>query len=47
MLKDPAGNIIETPEELFTRVAENISLADSRYGGNPKEIQKIFYDEMG
>jgi len=46
LLKDPAGNIIETPEELFHRVAENISLAEPKYGGNPKETENMFYDFM-
>ncbi|MBD3361914.1 vitamin B12-dependent ribonucleotide reductase [Candidatus Woesearchaeota archaeon] len=46
LLKDPEGNIIETPEELFHRVAENISLADERYGGKPEKTEKIFYEEI-
>ncbi|MBW3017982.1 vitamin B12-dependent ribonucleotide reductase [Candidatus Woesearchaeota archaeon] len=46
LLKDPAGNLIETPEELFQRVAENISLADRKYGLEPKESEKIFYKEI-
>ena len=46
LLKDPAGNLTETPEELFRRVAENISLADEKYGGKPEDAEKIFYDEM-
>ncbi|MBW2985987.1 vitamin B12-dependent ribonucleotide reductase [Candidatus Woesearchaeota archaeon] len=46
LLKDPVGNIIETPEELFHRVAENISLAEPKYGGNAKEIENKFYDFM-
>ncbi len=46
LLKDPEGNIIETPEELFHRIAENISLADGRYGGDPQDTEKIFYEEM-
>jgi len=46
LLKDPAGNIIETPEELFSRVAENISLADQKYGGDPKDAEKKFFREI-
>ncbi|MBN1644956.1 vitamin B12-dependent ribonucleotide reductase [Candidatus Woesearchaeota archaeon] len=46
LLKDPAGNIIETPEELFRRVAENISLAETKYGGSPEEAEEVFYQEM-
>src|SRR5271157_6122519 len=29
--KDPQGNIVETPEELFRRVAKNIAQADRFY----------------
>lgn len=32
--KDNAGNIIETPEEMFCLVAGNIALADSKYKNN-------------
>ncbi|MBW3004798.1 vitamin B12-dependent ribonucleotide reductase [Candidatus Woesearchaeota archaeon] len=46
LLKDPAGNIIETPEELFRRVSENVSLADRKYGGDPKEAEEKFYEEI-
>ena len=46
LLKDPAGNIIETPEELFHRVAENISLADKKYGGDPEKAEEEFYEAM-
>ncbi|MBW2973049.1 vitamin B12-dependent ribonucleotide reductase [Candidatus Woesearchaeota archaeon] len=46
LLKDPAGNIIETPEELFHRVAENISLAERKYGGDLKKAEEEFYNAM-
>ncbi|MBD3303921.1 vitamin B12-dependent ribonucleotide reductase [Candidatus Woesearchaeota archaeon] len=46
LLKDPAGNIIETPEELFSRVAENISLAEPKYGGDAKKTEDAFYEAM-
>jgi ribonucleoside-diphosphate reductase alpha chain len=36
--KDEQGKVIETPEELFLRVAEAISAADKLYGKNPNEI---------
>ena len=47
--KDEEGRIIETPEELFRRVASAIALADRGYGKNEKEIQKLendFYSIM-
>ena len=29
--KDPSGKVIEKPEDLFKRVANNIALADAKY----------------
>ena len=46
LLKDPVGTIIETPEELFHRIAENISLAEPKYGGNSKKVEDAFYEFM-
>lgn len=36
--KDEAGNIIETPEELFWRVAYTVALAEKKYGANDDEV---------
>jgi len=47
--KDKNGKVIETPEELFWRVAEVISSADKDYGATESEIQKTteeFYEMM-
>jgi ribonucleoside-diphosphate reductase alpha chain len=33
LAKDDAGNLIETPEELFRRVARNVAEAEGRYTG--------------
>ena len=33
LLKDASGKIIETPEEMFMRVARNIARAEKAYGG--------------
>ncbi len=48
LAKDDNGKICETPEELFARVAINISLADLKY--NPKadirKLAKEFYELM-
>jgi ribonucleoside-diphosphate reductase alpha chain len=47
--KNENGEIIETPEQMFTRIAKNISQADSNYGATPEQIaetSKRFYDLM-
>ena len=47
LLKDPDGNIIETPNEMFRRVAKNIASADKNYGAsNVKELEEEFYKIM-
>jgi ribonucleoside-diphosphate reductase alpha chain len=47
--KDPQGNVVETPEELFRRVAKNIAQADRFY--HPEidlpPIEDEFYSLMG
>ncbi|HMK51308.1 MAG TPA: vitamin B12-dependent ribonucleotide reductase [Thermodesulfobacteriota bacterium] len=47
--KDPQGNVVETPEELFRRVAKNIAQADRFY--HPETdlfpIEDEFYSLMG
>ena len=47
--KDENGNIIETPEELFRRVADAIAAADSLYAKSAEEAKKTsdkFYKMM-
>lgn len=46
LLKDEEGNVIETPDEMFRRVAKTIALAESFYGGNPDEWEEKFYALM-
>jgi ribonucleoside-diphosphate reductase alpha chain len=46
LLKDEMERIIETPARLFTRVAEATAKIDEKYGEEPKESEKIFYDMM-
>ena len=40
-MKDEAGKIIETPEQLFLRVASAIASADKLYGKSESEIDKL------
>jgi len=47
--KDKNGNVIETPEELFLRVANTIAKAELNYSNgeeNYKKYKKLFYNMM-
>ena len=49
LAKDESGKVIETPGELFRRVARYIAQADENYGKDKEEIKKIednFYKIM-
>jgi ribonucleoside-diphosphate reductase alpha chain len=47
LLKDGKGNVIETPNDLFRRVAKNIAQADLKYGAkDTKETEEKFYNLM-
>src|SRR5512147_166940 len=49
LIKDDAGKPVETPEDLFWRVARTIAEADRRYGaseGAVEEVARAFYDVM-
>lgn len=46
LLKDGKGNIVETPEEMFRRVAKTIASAEGKYGGETKEWEEKFYEIM-
>lgn len=49
LTKDSKGNVVETPEGLFRRVARAIAAPDQTYGATPEEIKATedkFYDMM-
>jgi ribonucleoside-diphosphate reductase alpha chain len=49
LAKDDNGKIIETPEEMFWRVARFIAGPDEKYGASPEETEEIarnFYEIM-
>ena len=49
LAKDTDGKVVETIEELFTRVASTVAGADSAYGKTEEEVkntEKEFYDMM-
>jgi ribonucleoside-diphosphate reductase alpha chain len=44
--KDIEGKVIETPRQLFQRVAKNISQADLKYNQDAKKSKQEFFDLM-
>ncbi len=44
LLRDEKGRIIETPDEMFRRVALNTALAEKLYGEEPAEWVDFFYE---
>lgn len=46
LLKDTAGNIVETPEEMFMRVAMKIAGAEEQYNSNPDYWTEKYYNLM-
>jgi len=46
LLRDEQGNIKETPEEMFHRVAAAVASAELLYGGDSGEWEARFYDAM-
>jgi len=46
LLKDMNENVIETPAQLFTRIAKAIAKADEQFGEDPSESEKTFYEMM-
>ena len=49
LMKDKSGKIIETPEEMFRRVARHIVKAEKLYGAKDMEVKELednFYDIM-
>ncbi len=46
--KDEAGNLIETPEEMFRRVARHVATAERKYAHEQeaKEAEELFYRMM-
>jgi ribonucleoside-diphosphate reductase alpha chain len=46
LLKDEAGNVIETPEGMLRRVAHTIASAESQYGEDPNQWEEEFFNLM-
>ncbi len=46
LLKDETEKIIETPAQMFGRVAKAIAKVDKKYGEDPRESEETFYTMM-
>ncbi|MBS7655568.1 ribonucleotide reductase [Candidatus Bathyarchaeota archaeon] len=46
LLRNEFGEVIETPDQMFMRVAKAISKVDAMYGEDLKKSEKIFYNMM-
>jgi len=44
--KDAEGKLLETPSQMFRRVASNVAQADAFYGGDVTATEQKFYDRM-
>ncbi|MFB2624080.1 ribonucleotide reductase N-terminal alpha domain-containing protein [Methanothermobacter marburgensis] len=46
LLKNERGEVVETPHEMFRRVARRVASADEIYGSNSHETEELFYSVM-
>lgn len=46
LLKDLNERIIETPAQMFKRIAKAIAKPEAKYGGDPKKSEETFYSMM-
>ena len=46
LIKHLDGSPAESPESLFSRVAENVAKVESEWGGDPARWSEIFFDTM-
>lgn len=48
LLRDAGGQIVETPEELFRRVARGVAQAETRFGGGPpdQDWEQAFFESI-
>ncbi|MFC6989764.1 ribonucleotide reductase N-terminal alpha domain-containing protein [Haloplanus sp. GCM10025708] len=44
--QDETGAVVETPDEMFHRVASNLAEAEAAFGGDPEAAATAFYDAM-
>jgi ribonucleoside-diphosphate reductase alpha chain len=46
LLKDENGKVVETPVQMFGRVARAVAAADRNYGDDPEKAEKEFFSMM-
>jgi ribonucleoside-diphosphate reductase alpha chain len=46
LLKDSEGHVIETPEEMFRRVAHHVASSEKLYNKDKKQWEETFYETM-
>ncbi|MBC7237619.1 MAG: adenosylcobalamin-dependent ribonucleoside-diphosphate reductase, partial [Chloroflexi bacterium] len=46
LLRDKEGRIIETPEQMFRRVADHVAQVEAEYGHDPRKVADAFYEAM-
>ena len=46
LMKNEAGEVVETPQNLFRRVAEFIAQAETKWGHDPADVWPQFYASM-
>jgi len=46
LLKDLNESVVETPAQLFMRIAKAIAKVDAEYGNDPEKSEKTFYEMM-
>lgn len=44
--KNDKGQVIETPSQMFRRVAKAVASTERKYGKNPKAAEAMFYDAL-
>lgn len=46
LLKDDTGQIVESPEGMFRRVAQHVASVEDLYGGRPDEVENRFFEVL-
>jgi ribonucleoside-diphosphate reductase alpha chain len=46
LLKDLNENIVETPAQMFMRIAKTIAKVEGKYGGDQKKTEEVFFGMM-